>query len=133
MHSGIAPGEGQALIAAIHPPHIAAAAGSDRLELLRQRMLAYPLTHSQLGLDDAMGALGTFLLVVLATFPVVIPFLLIDETRLAIRLSNLVGLGLLFAAGWVLARYFGGNAWWSGVVMAVVGTALMFAIVALGG
>lgn len=135
LHNGIEPSEGQALIADTLPPHIAAAAGNDGLEILRRRLLEYPKrpAPSWLSLDVALGALGIFLLVVLSTFPVVIPFLLIEETALAIRVSNLVALALLFIAGWILARYSGGNAWAGGVAIAIVGTLLLSAIIALGG
>ncbi|BAN46436.1 hypothetical protein [Metapseudomonas resinovorans] len=127
--------DGQALVADALPPRIAAAAGAEGLEMLRRRLIDYSgaPVRTGLGLDDFLGALGTFLLVVLATFPIVIPFLLLADTGLAIRTSNLVALGMLFAAGWMLARYSGGNTWAGGAAMAIVGTALMFAIIALGG
>ncbi|MDT4838551.1 hypothetical protein FQZ97_723110 [compost metagenome] len=127
--------EGQALVADAMPPRIAAAVGAEGLEMLRRRLIDYSgaPVRTGLGLDDFLGALGTFLLVVLATFPIVIPFLLLADTALAIRTSNLVALGMLFAAGWMLARYSGGNTWVGGAAMAIVGTALMFAIIALGG
>lgn len=135
LHSGAGGAEGQALIADELPPRIAEAAGPEGLEMLRLRMLAQARTplSSRLGVDDFLGALGTFLLVVLATLPIVIPFLLIDSTSVAIRTSNLVALVMLFASGWILARYSGGKPVLGGVALAVVGTALMFAIIALGG
>ena len=74
-----------------------------------------------------------FLLVVLVTFPVVIPFALFDTTTLALRISNYVALLMLFASGWSLGRYAGGRAWLWGVVMAGVGAVLVGAIIALGG
>ncbi|MOA69327.1 hypothetical protein D3C78_1974490 [compost metagenome] len=70
---------------------------------------------------------------VLATFPVVVPFLLTSEMALAIRTSNLVALGVLFISGWILARHSGANPWAGGAATMIVGTALMFAIIALGG
>ncbi|MDT4871664.1 hypothetical protein FQZ97_1068040 [compost metagenome] len=69
----------------------------------------------------------------LATFPVVVPFMLLDQTALAVRVSNVVALGMLFIAGWILARYAGVTPWRGGAAMAVLGTALMAAIIALGG
>lgn len=135
LHSGSGAAEGQALIADELPPRIAEAAGPEGLEMLRQRMLAKARTpfSSRLGVDDFLGALGTFLLVALATLPIVIPFLLIDTTSVAIRTSNLVALVMLFVSGWILARYSGGKPVLGGVALVVVGTALMFAIIALGG
>ncbi|MCY1437694.1 hypothetical protein D9M71_538660 [compost metagenome] len=103
--------------------------------MLRQRLVEYPGAPVQprLGWDDYKGALGVFLLVVLATFPPVVPFLLLDQTALAVRLSNLVGLMVLFIAGWILARYAGVKPWQGGIAIAVVGALLIMAIIALGG
>jgi VIT1/CCC1 family predicted Fe2+/Mn2+ transporter len=123
-----------ALIAETLPPRMGAVAGSDELELLRRRLLASRDAPARpLGRDDFLGALGVFLLVVLATFPVVIPFAVIDTTALALRVSNAVALVTLFAAGWTLGRYAGANAWLSGAIMAALGTVLVGAIIALGG
>ncbi|MDH4654870.1 hypothetical protein [Pseudomonas sp. BN606] len=135
LQSDANPAKGQELIADALPQRIGEAAGPDGLELLRLRLLAnadQPV-RARLDLQDFAGALGTFLLVVLATFPLVIPFLLIDQTGPAIRASNLVSLAMLFLSGWLLARYSGGNPWATGAVLALVGTALIFAIIALGG
>lgn len=135
LRQGVNAEEGQALIADILPPRLAAAAGAEGLEMLRQRLLEFSgePARPRLGPDDLMGALGVFLLVVLATFPVVIPFLLISTTALAIRTSNLVALGVLFVAGWILARHSGGSPLGSGLAMVILGTALISAIIALGG
>ena len=126
---------GQALVADALTPGLAAAAGSEGLELLRRRLVesrAVPV-RPRLGPDDFKGALGVFLLVVIATFPVVVPFMLVDQTALAVRASRVVALVMLFVAGWVLARYAGGRPWQGGVAMAVTGAVLIAAIMALGG
>jgi VIT1/CCC1 family predicted Fe2+/Mn2+ transporter len=104
------------------------------LETLRQQLLAAEATkHPLLGRDDFLGAFGVFLLVVLATFPVVIPFAVFDTTSVALRISNAVALVMLFASGWALGRYAGSSAWLGGVVMATLGVVLVGAIMALGG
>jgi hypothetical protein len=127
--------EGRGLIADVLPPRIAKVANTEVLELLRQRLLgdSGEPDRARLGGMDFLGALGVFLLVVLATFPVVIPFLLTSNAALAVRASNLVALLLLFVAGWMLARHSGGNPWATGIALAIVGTALMLGIIALGG
>jgi VIT1/CCC1 family predicted Fe2+/Mn2+ transporter len=128
------PATGQALVADALPPRIADAAGAEGLELLRRRLAELPhVTAPLLGGDDFKGALGVFLLVVVATFPVVVPFMLFDTVALAMRVSNLVALAMLFVAGWILARYAGGSPWRGGAAMAVTGAVLMAAIMALGG
>jgi VIT1/CCC1 family predicted Fe2+/Mn2+ transporter len=135
LRGGADAAEGQRLVAEVLPPGLAAAAGPDGLEALRRRLVELPTlpTRPHLGRDDFKGALGVFLLVVAATFPLVVPFMLLDQTALAVRVSNLVALGTLFLAGWILARYAGGNRWRAGAGMAVVGAVLVGAIMALGG
>ena len=127
--------QGRRLIADTLPERIGLALDEDGLEMLRGRLLRDVARSlpARLGLDDFKAALATFLLVVLATFPMVIPFLLIETTGTAIRVSNLVALAMLFLAGWLLARYSGGRALLTGVVLAVVGALLIVAIIALGG
>lgn len=126
---------GQALIADALPPRIAAAAGTEGLEMLRRSLIASPAMAPQpiLNLGDFRGALGVFLLVVISTFPLVVPFLLLEQTMLAVRLSNLVGIVVLFIAGWILARYAGAKPWQGGVALAITGALLISAIIALGG
>ncbi|GLO15184.1 hypothetical protein PPUJ20028_37680 [Pseudomonas putida] len=127
--------QGRRLIDDALPERVSLALDEDGLEMLRARMLrdvARPMPP-RLGLDDVKAALATFLLVVLATFPMVIPFLLIDTTATAIRVSHLVALAMLYLAGWLLARYSGGRTQLTGVVLAGVGALLILAIIALGG
>lgn len=126
---------GQALIADALPPRIAAAVGPDELESLRRRVVEYASVPPQprLGWSDFKGAIGVFLLVVVSTFPLVVPFLLLDDTALAIRASNLVGLGVLFLAGWMLAKYAGAKPWQGALALTVTGAVLITAIIALGG
>ncbi|MNF78979.1 hypothetical protein D3C84_611820 [compost metagenome] len=126
---------GQALIADALPPRIAAVVGTDELESLRRRVIEYSSTPlpPRLGWDDFKGAAGVFLLVVVSTFPLVVPFLLLDQTALAVRVSNLVGLAVLFIAGWMLARYAGAKPWQGAIALAVTGAVLITAIIALGG
>lgn len=126
---------GQAIVAEVVPQGVVDAVGLEALEDMRRGLVETPLrpAGSLLGARDFKGALGVFLLVVLATFPVVIPFIFVRETALALRVSNLVSLVTLFVAGWALARYSGGTPWKGGLAMAATGAALISAIIALGG
>ena len=74
-----------------------------------------------------------FVLVVLATFPVVVPFLLIDDVATALRVSNVLALATLFIGGWLLGRYAFGRPWRYGFGMAALGAVLVVIIIALGG
>ena len=126
---------GQRLVADALPPRIADTVEPAALEAMRRRLVEGPSepARSLLGARDFKGALGVFLLVVLATFPVVIPFLVFRETALALRVSNALSLAMLFIAGWALARYAGGSPWRGGAAMAATGAVLIAAIIALGG
>ena len=126
---------GQGLVQDALPPGLATAVGRAELEALRLRLvdLPPPTRRTRLGRKDFKGALGVFLLVVFATFPVVIPFIVLRDSALALRASNLVSLGILFIAGWVLGRHAGGSPWRGGLAMAVTGAGLVGAIMALGG
>lgn len=126
---------GQRLVADALPGRLADAVGLEALEGVRRRLVELPPApaRSRLGARDFKGALGVFLLVVLATFPVVIPFLVFRETALALRVSNALSLVMLFMAGWALGRHAGGSPWRSGLAMAVTGAVLIGAIIALGG
>jgi VIT1/CCC1 family predicted Fe2+/Mn2+ transporter len=126
---------GRALVADELPGPMASSLGDDGLEMLRVRLASAPpaTAHLRLTGRDFGDAIVVFLLVVLSTFPLVIPFMLIEETARALLWSRLVAVGMLFLAGAMLARYSGGNPWLNGLTMAALGALLMAAIMALGG
>jgi hypothetical protein len=123
------------VIVGVFPPLVASLFTSDDLERVRTGLLgiAEVPPRPSLTKDDWAGALGVFLLVFLSTFPIVIPFLLIGDLHLALRVSNGIALTMLFITGWVLARHGGHNPLWSGVAMTLVGLVLVGVTIALGG
>ena len=135
VRSVVAPQEAHAIIADAMPGRLGSVINAEGLEEIRRRLAALPEppARGRLGRDDYVGALGVFLLVVLATFPVVVPFMLFPETALAMRVSNAVALVTLFAAGYALGRYAGGVAWRTGFAMVATGVVLVGATMALGG
>jgi len=82
---------------------------------------------------DLAGALGVFLLVVVGTLPVTLPFAFLSDVALAMRVSQGVGLAMLFANGAALGHYAGFGAWRSGLTMLAIGVALVGIVIALGG
>jgi hypothetical protein len=104
-----------------------------RERTLARRTGAAAPREARLGLDDFKGALGVFLLVAIATFPLVVPFMLFGELAPALLASRLVAVAMLFLSGWLLARYAGGNRWLAGTAMAAIGALLVGALTALGG
>ena len=71
--------------------------------------------------------------VFLSTLPVVLPFLFVSRAGHALRVSNLVAIGLLFLAGYVFGRNIGHNAWRLGIVMVLIGCFLAGVAISLGG
>lgn len=82
---------------------------------------------------DILGALAVFLLVVLSCVPVIIPFFFIQDPLPALRVSNAVAIILLFVGGYNFARYAGLKKVPTGLVMVVLGIAMVGITIALGG
>jgi VIT1/CCC1 family predicted Fe2+/Mn2+ transporter len=117
------------------PPALASVLTSEDLEQLRKRMLEFPESEAkvQLTAKDFKMALGIFLLVVVSTFPVAIPFVFIKEAHLALRVSNGIAILLMFIAGWLLGKYGGFNKWVMALAMTVLGTLMVLFTIFLGG
>jgi len=105
------------------------------LEAIRGRIAALSSlpARPRLNGDDLLAALAIFLIVVGATFPVVLPFLLIQDIGVALPLSRGISLLMLFLGGLALGRFAGYGSWKVGFMMAGLGTALVVAIILLGG
>ena len=130
-----APEAARSMIAEELPPGIADITGPDELDAMRERLRAVPLGQSSvLTGRDFLEAVGVFLLVVLATFPLVVPFLLIDDIATAMHVSRAVAFVMLFVAGYELGRHAGHpHPLRLGAAMAVFGAVLILAVIALGG
>jgi VIT1/CCC1 family predicted Fe2+/Mn2+ transporter len=102
---------------------------------MRRRLTDSSLpTRSKLERDDYVAAIGIFLLVVIATFPVVVPFIVISDVVLAMNLSRAMALAMLFLSGFALGRYAGhARPALTGLAMATLGAVLIAAVKALGG
>ena len=98
-----------------------------------ENVASRPEQRTTITREDWLGAAVSFLLVVVSSFPAAIPFLLIDDARLALRVSNAVLVGLLFLTGYSWARYTLSRPWIAGVAFLVIGIALVAAAIALGG
>ena len=83
--------------------------------------------------DDWSAALAVFLLVFFASLPAALPFLVIEDPWIALRVSNALLIGLLFFAGFRWAGYTSINPWRAGIMLTVVGILLVAAAIALGG
>jgi hypothetical protein len=106
-----------------------------QLEMIREKISQMPAGGKgpRMTGDDWLGALSVFALVVLSTFPVVIPFIVIENARLALRISNVLAVIMLFLCGFFFARYAGLHPWATGLIMVAVGLAQVSIAIALGG
>ncbi len=122
------------VVAEALPGVIVSALPAGQLEVMRQAIRHMPEPPMpRLTMADVGGAVAVFLLVFLVTLPLVLPFLFIGETRLALRVSNGVAVALLFLSGYAFGQRAELNPWASGLAMVVVGILLVGLTIALGG
>jgi len=129
------PEEARQLVAGALPPLVASVLQPAELDAMRQRLIALPAPpeRARLRKDVWLGALGVFLLVFLSTFPVVIPFIFMQNALRALRVSDAIAIGMLFLTGFAFARITGRQPWLMGVSMVLLGAVLVGITMALGG
>ncbi|PWU10922.1 MAG: hypothetical protein C5B50_24455 [Verrucomicrobia bacterium] len=125
----------QRVIADALPPPFKSAVGPQELEAIHRRLSSLPEPPSSPRLTgrDYIGATGVFLLVVISTLPVVLPFLLIHNTMRAQRVSNAVAIVLMFLTGYAFGRCSGYHPRTMGFIMVAVGGVLVGLTIVLGG
>jgi hypothetical protein len=129
------PVEAQRLIAESLPPLIASVLQPQELAAVHQRLqqLPEPPKRARIAGSEWLGALGVFLLVFLSTFPVVIPFILMQSVASAMRVSNGIAIVMLFLTGFAYGRLVGRSPWGFGVALVILGASLVALTMALGG
>lgn len=135
LQGNAGPAAARTIIADALPPVLAGALSPDELDKIRQKLerVSEPPERPKLGRNDYLGAVGVFLLVFIATFPVVIPFMVIRDAVFALRVSNAVALVMLYLAGYSFGRYAHYRPHGMGLLMTFIGTALVALTIALGG
>ena len=135
MRAAPRPEDAHRLIASAIGP-LAASLGTPGLEQVRQSIIDQPSEPGRgvrVTARELQGALGVFLLVFASTFPVVLPFVLIADLHLAMRVSGAIAITMLFLCGYGWGRYGGISPWGSGLIMVVLGVAVEAVVIALGG
>jgi hypothetical protein len=129
------PQHAQRLIAGRLPPLVASVLEPAELEAMRLRLkqLPEPPNRASLNREDWLGAVGIFLLVFLSTFPVVIPFIFMQSTLPALRVSNAIAIVMMFIAGYSYGRLTGYHPLRVGIAMVVLGALVVSATIKLGG
>jgi hypothetical protein len=126
---------GRALIGRSLSKVAAGLLSTTEIEAVRGRIVALTSLPSRptLTRDDLLAAVAIFVIVVASTFPVVLPFLLLQDVGVAKNVSRAIALVMLFFGGLALGRHAGYGSWKVGFMMAGLGTVLVLAINALGG
>jgi hypothetical protein len=83
--------------------------------------------------DDLTAAFVVFALVTFTAIPCIIPFLIIDDESLALRISNAIQLALLFIGGYRWGSYTDLAPWKIGLTVALLGVGMCLLNVLLGG
>lgn len=127
--------EAERLIAQILPTHLAALTGPEEIAGMRRHLAGLELDgRPLLRPRDWLKAAGVFAIVVISTFPVVLPFLLTGDMPVALRASRLLALAMLFGAGVGLGRFAHHvRPLLTGLCMAILGAVLIAVVTALGG
>jgi VIT1/CCC1 family predicted Fe2+/Mn2+ transporter len=135
LRTATEPGEVRHAISEALPPLIVGVVRPSEWEELRRRLkkLPEPPDRPRLTKDDWLGATAVFLLVFLATLPVVVPFVLLSEHRVALRISNAIAVTMLFAMGYRFGGYAGYPSLRMGFWMVLLGAVLVGITMALGG
>jgi len=130
-----APEDARRAIAEALPPLVAATLGPAEYETVRQKLLLLPEPASRpwLSKADWLGGLAVFLWVFVTTFPVAIPFIFMSDVARAMRVSNVIAVGLLVITGYAFGRITNYHPWLTGLAMVILGGALVAATIALGG
>jgi|GraSoiStandDraft_51_1057287.scaffolds.fasta_scaffold60586_2 hypothetical protein len=129
------PAQAQGLIAQALPPVLVSVLSASDFELMQQKLngIADVPERPRLNRKDWVGAAGVFLSVVLATFPVVIPYVLISDVKAAVRVSNGVAILMLFLAGYAFGKYAGHRPLSMATAMVLLGAGLVAITIFLGG
>ena len=135
LRQATVPGDAQRVIAEALPATVAASLSPAEYESLRQKLMKLPGPPPRpwLGKDEWLGALAVALWVIVTTFPVALPFVFMTDVARAMRFSNGIAVVLLFVAGYAFGRVAEYRPWLTGLVMVVLGAALVALTMKLGG
>lgn len=124
----------RARVAAELPPLVAQAMTADSFSYIRRAVQSYAQARPAYWSRQEFAAAGLICALVFAsTFPLVLPFMVMQEPQLALRASHAIAVAMLFVLGWKLGRWSGASPLGSGALLALVGVVLAVLCVALGG
>jgi hypothetical protein len=129
------PASARAIVLGALPEGVALVTDEAEADRMAARVRTLPAPPRRAGVtgDDLRGAVGSCLLVVVATFPPTLPFLFVEDVERALRLSNALAVVSLFFAGYSLGKATGVRGWALGLAMVLLGGGLVALTIALGG
>lgn len=135
LRAAASPSTAREVLAGALPPLVAESLDPAAYDRLAEKLrgLGEPPPAPRLRQEDFLAALGIFFLVVLATFPVVLPFAFLENAVTALRVSNGIALVMLFLAGYALGRFGRHRPVRTGLAMTGIGVVLVAITIALGG
>ena len=92
-----------------------------------------PIMRTTIEREDIYGGLACAAVVFLTALPAAVPFMLIGNPQVALRVSNGILIAMLFGLGYQWARHTNANRWGTGLALMLTGLALVGAAMALGG
>ena len=111
---------------------VLAPADLDRMRLVLSRM-PEPTEQIEFKREDWLGAAAVFLLVFVSTIPVVLPFMILHDAAVALRISNAIAVAMMFVTGYAFGRAAGYRPWMMAGSMVLLGAFLVALTIALGG
>jgi len=126
-----------ATVASVLDDHLVALTSADERNALystiSRRLRGRSAERTRVAAEDVYGALAGVWLVVLASIPAVIPFLVLSDRLVAARLSIALVLVALFIVGYGFAGTINANRWAVGGATTMFGIAMVIIVILLGG
>jgi VIT1/CCC1 family predicted Fe2+/Mn2+ transporter len=114
-------------------PMADASARRNLYDAIIDRVRSTPIAPNPVRREDVLGGLAAGWLVFACSFPAVLPFLFLDDPRVALRVSNVILIALLFFVGWRAALHTLVKPWLAGLGFMLVGVLLVALAIPLGG
>jgi len=102
-------------------------------DAILERVRRVPAAPNPVTRDDILGALAACWVVFACSIPAVLPFLFLDDPHVALRVSNVILIALLFFVGWRAALHTLAKPWLVGLTFMLVGVLLVALAIPLGG
>ncbi|TIL46076.1 MAG: hypothetical protein E5Y86_08160 [Mesorhizobium sp.] len=135
VHQAATPEEARAAIADRLPSLVASVLTPADLDRVHSTLSKVTTAKTRAGLkrEDWLGAAAVFVLVFGSTMPILVPFLLVQDARTALRISNSIAIAIMLIAGYAFGHLVEYRPWWTAGSMVLLGCLLVALTIALGG